>query len=223
MIWFKCRQCDKTHGRADSAAGTMVFCECGQGNLVPWESTAAPAEPIADVGVPTLEPLSFEPPERPDRPVPGRRASRRQRPDPNFCLNHETTPSQTTCADCGEAFCSDCVVEVEGRTLCGPCKNFLTRSWQQPPGVSGYALVSVVLALVAGLFAPLAMRSDSVTMWLALLVQGVAVVLGGLGLRAVELNPRLGGRSLALTGILMASLAMFLTVLFSYYSPVLLS
>lgn len=67
------------------------------------------------------------------------------------------------------------------------------------------------------------MRSDPMVIWLALLAQGVALVLGGLGLRAVEMNPRLGGRSLALTGILMAALAMFLTVLFSFYSPVLLS
>src|SRR5262249_16114600 len=48
MIWFSCKQCGKVHGRAENSAGTLVFCDCGQGNTVPWESTAAePEEPGA--------------------------------------------------------------------------------------------------------------------------------------------------------------------------------
>ena len=46
MIWFTCKKCGKTHNRPDTAAGTMIFCACGNGNTVPWESTASePATP----------------------------------------------------------------------------------------------------------------------------------------------------------------------------------
>ena len=31
--------------------------------------------------------------------------------DPRFCLNHEEIPSVKTCADCGDAFCADCLLE----------------------------------------------------------------------------------------------------------------
>ena len=52
MIWFACKQCGKVHSRPESAAGAMVFCDCGQGCIVPWESTApepeAEAEPEAE-------------------------------------------------------------------------------------------------------------------------------------------------------------------------------
>src|SRR5262249_47670115 len=56
-------KCGKRHGRPDDQAGSMVFCECGQGTRVPWASTAAPEAPL-----PEVEPV---PPARP-RPAPPR-------------------------------------------------------------------------------------------------------------------------------------------------------
>lgn len=239
MIWFLCKSCGKSHGRPEASVGSLVFCECGQGNQVPWESTAPPpADQEARTGVPILEPLKFEqsrreprsdaaPPYRDEgderRERRSRRPGRKFRIDPSFCLNHNQLPSRTTCRDCGEAFCSDCVIEVEGDTLCGPCKNFRVRSWQQPPRVSGFALFSVLVALV-GLFGILAVRSNvSTTLCIiALLPQALALTLGGMGLRAVERNPALGGRSLAITGVLLAGTSIFLTVLFAFFTPGLL-
>ena len=65
MIWFTCKKCGKTHGRTETSAGTMVFCECGNGNTVPWESTAAPpavAPVVAEAPrVPDLAPIQFDP------------------------------------------------------------------------------------------------------------------------------------------------------------------
>lgn len=231
MIWFQCKQCGKTHGRQESSVGSLVFCECGHGNTVPWESTtaapAAPEPPRAEF--PTLEPIKFEQPLPPERNEPrerrSRRPARKYRVDPNFCLNHTHLPSQTTCTDCGEAFCNDCVLEVDSQTVCGPCKNFRIRAWQQPPRVSGFALFSVFLALVAGLFGAVAVSNGaSPTMCLIALLPHVgAMLLGGLGLRSVEKHPELGGRSLAITGILMAGMGIFLTVLFAFFTPGLLS
>src|SRR5271169_2112243 len=65
MIWFTCKKCGKTHGRADNSAGTMIFCDCGAGNTVPWESTTAePAAPLPVASAPRapdLAPMQFEP------------------------------------------------------------------------------------------------------------------------------------------------------------------
>src|SRR5438876_4072272 len=73
MISFTCKQCGKVHTRPESAAGTMIFCTCGQGTRVPWESTAADpgsaaeaapmveVEPVApDLAGPRLEPITFD-------------------------------------------------------------------------------------------------------------------------------------------------------------------
>ena len=63
MIWFSCPKCGKTHGRPENSAGTMVFCECGQGNRVPWESTVAEPPPQ----VPALSSLPMPAPGLPQR------------------------------------------------------------------------------------------------------------------------------------------------------------
>ncbi len=79
MIHFTCSQCGKSHVRPETSAGTMVFCTCGQGNRVPWESTAESSPPpppeapaarvVPPAGVadevaggsgPTLEPMTFD-------------------------------------------------------------------------------------------------------------------------------------------------------------------
>ena len=63
MIWFSCKQCGKTHGRPETAAGATIFCDCGTGLVVPWESTAAePAAVPAELAPPPLEPVPFEAP-----------------------------------------------------------------------------------------------------------------------------------------------------------------
>src|SRR5262245_61714735 len=64
MIWFACKKCGKTHNRPDSSAGTMVFCDCGNGITVPWESTTAEppsAAPVHVPKVPDLAPIQFDP------------------------------------------------------------------------------------------------------------------------------------------------------------------
>src|SRR4051812_28695655 len=103
MIWFACKQCGKVHGRPEASAGATVFCDCGQGNLVPWESTAAEPEsaPVADApALPALQPLTFEAPPRPSDPGDEPRPRRaRERRDPEFCFNHQRVPKVGTCAD----------------------------------------------------------------------------------------------------------------------------
>jgi hypothetical protein len=222
MIWFACKQCGKRLKQPDGAGGSFVFCTCGQGNRVPWESTLAP-EPAEDpVESPSKEPLEEEP-----------RPYRRQREivehDPAYCWNHQEIPSANTCDDCGEHFCAACIVVLRGKTLCGPCKNFRLARLQRPPRASAMAIVALVLGILGG---PLSlclsstgrMNGDSLSLFTlgvgaaGLLLPAVALLLALLALGEMNRNPRVGGRALAITGAVTAvvgivwSLAMILVL-----------
>jgi hypothetical protein len=145
---------------------------------------------------------------------------------PGYCLNHQEVVGDHTCADCGEAFCGNCVVSLQSQALCGPCKNHRIRRLHWPPRIS----VLGILALVAGIVGdPIAfvlciipMGMDlGVSGWtLALSIAGMvlpatAVVLGIQSLRAMALNARIGGRSLAMIGVVtgLAGVVWCLTVM----------
>src|SRR5437588_7781541 len=109
MIWFECKQCGKRLRQSDSAVGSLVFCDCGIGNRVPWESSIPAA---ADE--PTAEPFDAEKPASP------RRSHEPVEIDPAYCLNHPDVPSEMECEECHERFCQSCVIQLRGKTLCGP-------------------------------------------------------------------------------------------------------
>jgi hypothetical protein len=228
MIWFACKQCGKTHGRPESSAGALVFCECGNGNLVPWESTVPePAtQPVELPAGPDLEPVTFQP--EPQEPTPAPAASERPRRgriekrDPERCFNHQSVPRTGVCDDCDEAFCADCLTTLQEATLCGPCKNFRARRMELPPLNSSLATASLVLALLSG---PLAMcllgwiHSPGVRWlaYLALMPELIALALGIWALRIAEQESKPGGQSLAITGVAMAALMFVLTILLNIY------
>jgi hypothetical protein len=214
MIWFACKQCGRKQQRPDSAAGSLVFCECGQGNRVPWESTVeapeAPPEPEPSSPYPRRRPRfgDFDEPERPIR----RRWREPEARDPAYCFNHQQVAYEQVCSDCGEHFCPNCVVAFRGQTLCGPCKNFRVAGVHRPLSISVMAIVSLVLAgiglplgfclSVSGLVS-MSAPSPLVSLFLhalGLVVPGVAFVLGLLAMREIDRNPRVGGRGLAITG-----------------------
>jgi hypothetical protein len=167
MIWFGCKKCGKRHGKAEGLSGTLVFCDCGFGNRVPWSSTvpepespppqpAAPARPRAvpvddrdnrrpaRKSVPVDDPDDWSPPALRTRP--------RKEPkkiNPNFCLVHDETPSEFACKDCQLRFCKSCVVTLQGDTVCGPCKNFRLRGTHRPTPISPWAIVSMLVGLVS--------------------------------------------------------------------------
>jgi hypothetical protein len=232
MIWFACNACGKVHQRPEEAAGSLVFCPCGQGNRVPWESTvAAPETPPEPAHEP--RPRRDWDDEVPEPAWRRQRAARKR--DPAYCFNHEDTPSQQTCADCGEAFCERCVVTFQDAVLCGPCKNFRVRTLQRPPRPSTFAIISLVVALVgaligfcapnmahgAGSGSPLGVLAAAVV---GLCAPLVALVLGFKGLQEIENKPNIGGRALAMTGVttaaasLLWSLSLVLIVTVRYWT-----
>jgi hypothetical protein len=228
MIWFACKQCGKVHGRPESSVGALVFCDCGQGNSVPWESTAEePAAQKVDLPAgPDLAPVTFEPgPQTAPAPAPGERPrrGRNEKRDPDRCFNHQSVPKIGICEDCDEAFCADCLTSLQEATLCGPCKNFRARRMELPPLNSSLAAASLVLALLAG---PLAMcllgwsQSPGVRLlgMLSVLPQLLALGLGIWALVIAEKEGKPGGQSLAITGIAASSLMCVLTLLLNLYA-----
>jgi hypothetical protein len=214
MIWFICSQCGKRHGRPESAIGSVLFCTCGHGNRVPWESTAPepepgeepivlPAQPPPLGAVPVGEELL--PPTRPNRRSLGGRR------DPAYCFNHGDLPAEVACTSCGERFCPRCVVHLENKTLCGPCKNFHFSTLAKPPRVSGLALSAVLVSLICAgvmlLLVPVLLQSGAsplVLLALACVPQLFAILLAGLALHVMAANPKIGGQALALTALIAA-------------------
>ncbi len=220
MIRFHCNQCGKPFERSDDTAGSLVFCACGAANRVPWPSESLPSPPAAEAS-PRRSPSGeqrvpdFDPPRYPHEPEVRRR-------DPAYCFNHTAIPRQHTCSACGEGFCADCVVVLQGQTLCGPCKNFRIRELNRPPRVSALAIVAPILALVAGPVTyfmllicigsqPGASAVTSLA-FVGLLCQLLAVLLAVLSLRNQANDPRLGGRALAITGLVAALTASLMTI-----------
>jgi hypothetical protein len=233
MIWFSC-QCGKTHGRPEAAVGATIFCECGLGVLVPWESTAA--EPVQPPPVPdlpaalNLEPVAAEAlPAWPGPAAPAAKPPRaRKRPrvgprDPRLCFNHEETARQTTCGDCGESFCSACLVAFAGATLCGPCKNYRVKDLQRVPPPSNLAVLSALTALLTApvTLAILLTGHGGFSGWtvVGLLFQGLPAGLAVLALLDAAHDPKTGGVPLALTGLFTAGVTAALVFLLSWYTP----
>ena len=237
MIAFICKQCQKRHSRPDTQAGTLVFCECGQGNRVPWDTPAAGGD------FPEAIPVAFPTPTHPARPRPVPAASAPmpsrslpaddRRPElplpsrkpgllfrkinPNFCLHHDESDAEAACDACKLPFCKLCVVSIQGRTLCGPCKNFQIAGMGQPPRVLPLAVVSLVVSLVSG---PVTLILTLVAMGLhigegatggavvlcllAVLLPAAGLWLTGSALRQIESRPQVGGRALAASGACVA-------------------
>jgi hypothetical protein len=240
MIWFACSKCGKTHGRPQETSGVMIFCDCGNGLTVPWSSTAPePADaPQAEAPVvPELVPMTFDvpagpklpPPRNPPKPPPleddepVRRRGRAEKRDPDYCFNHQRLPMTRVCSDCKEAFCGKCLVEFQGATLCGPCKNFRTRKLELPSPNSKLASASLIIALIAG---PLSIclitfsQSSGIRILslMALLPQLAALGLGIWAIRMAEKSRKLGGQSLAVTGVATAALTTVFALLLQVYA-----
>jgi hypothetical protein len=242
MIWFTCKKCGKTHSRSESSAGTMIFCECGNGNTVPWESTVAesttPPVTTAPQG-PDLGPIQFDPvtvptppsaagsktpssyptsPQERDEERPYRRG-RTEKRDPDYCFNHQRRPKVESCAECEQNFCADCLVKFQGVLLCGPCKNFRSRREELPPAASTIANASLIITMIAGplmICLLLARPGDApmrILSWLSLLPQLLALGLGVWALREAERDRKGGGQWVALTGVATSSLTCVMMLL----------
>ena len=209
MIWFSCKQCGKVQSRPETASGTMVFCTCGHGTTVPWESTAEPA--VSGGTAPPPVPPKMRHCARCSAAgavgaavAVGRSPRRRYKAtprDPNYCFNHEGKAKEAPCADCHEGFCRNCLVEMQGQRVCGPCKNYRLRLAQRPPllHARGAEPVPGLQDRRMYLF-PL----RQIGLGIVLGLEAVALVLALVALRETERDARFSGQGLAWTGVMTA-------------------
>jgi len=230
MIAFPCKQCGKRFDRPESTAGSVVFCECGAYNQVPWEATLPPlgqptsSEPPTPARPPTSRWQEAVPPpppvpswERSD-PYAEPRSLAAQSVDPAYCFVHTAAPTVHTCTDCGLPFCGDCCVMLKAKPFCGPCKNYVVRVLQRPPQLAAMALLAPLLSIVVGgiwMFVMLIAITISsagggngtgvvITAMMGLVPQAAAALMAGSALRRIEDDPDVSGRALAITGLVAA-------------------
>src|SRR5262249_19772045 len=142
-----------------------------------------------------------------------RRRRETRRANPRYCLNHEDAPSETICDDCKMSFCNGCVVSLQGKMVCGPCKNFRVRGLNRPTRVTALSIITLVVGLVSGpitfclgLFTVVGQEknpSSAVVIMLALIgliLPIAALVLARFALREMERKANTSGRSFAFTG-----------------------
>ncbi len=144
--------------------------------------------------------------------LPTRKRRTLKRANPAYCFNHDELGSQTVCDDCKLSFCHACVIEFQGRTLCGPCKNFRIRPNGVRPRLSARAVLALVVGLVSGPIGfclstmPLTARASAgltiLAVLFALVLPVLACHLGWRALRQFDREPLLGGRGLAVSGTL---------------------
>lgn len=212
MITFACKRCGQRMSRPESRAGTLVFCDCGQGNRVPWDSPPeAPRRVLDALPAP-------EAPAPPELPLPSRRPGRLLgKVNPNFCFNHDDDPAEATCAACRLPFCHRCVLTLQDQTLCGPCKNFRLARLGRPRRLLPLAVVALVASLssappalilslaAAGLYQSEGVAGASVALCLvAMALPLTGLALSALAVRRLDDRPQAGGAGLASSGVCVA-------------------
>ncbi len=209
MIWYTCKGCGKKQKRPPEAAGTLVFCTCGQSNRVPWDSTTEPEAESLPESLPPRRAAPDLDDRREERRSP--RHSEPRRRNPAYCLNHDEITPEHKCADCGERFCPRCVVTFQGVVLCGPCKNFRVRGLQRPLSITVLSVVAPVIGLLATVFLfflfvlPVSLDAEPLTRTLLTLL-GLIVALAALGLGVfavwqIDSQAGRGGRGYAMIGV----------------------
>jgi hypothetical protein len=216
MIHFTCKGCGKRHVRDEDAAGTLVFCECGMANRLPWpeerpeEAAELQALPVAELA---------------NAPQTRGRSEVDWQPDPDVCLNHPRSARTAACADCGESFCGDCLVGLQDQRLCGPCKNLRVRRLQQPPRLAASAIAAFVVSLLAAgvsflmVFALAGMNAPLPARLLALLPPVAGLLLSAIALRRVEGDARVRGRAAAIAGLVGSGVALHMLMAIALLVP----
>lgn len=65
------------------------------------------------------------------------------------CLIHPRREAAARCTSCGQPFCRECVTELDGRMVCGPCHRAKTQVTERAP--RDWFVLSAAVQAAAGL------------------------------------------------------------------------
>jgi hypothetical protein len=119
------------------------------------------------------------------------------------CKNHPEVEAQDRCAGCAEAFCSDCLVEIQGQRFCGSCKVMAVRGTpmveeatvpcKEASQALTYAIVGIFIC--------------------GIILEPLAISKALKAKRMIEANPRLTGSGKAQAALIIGIVALILWVL----------
>ncbi len=119
------------------------------------------------------------------------------------CKNHPMVMATDRCAGCAEAFCPDCLVDIQGRKFCGDCK---VMAVSQPPVIeeATYPCKEASEALkyaIIGIFC------------FGIILEPIAIVKALKAKKLIDQNPNLTGSGQATAALVIAIIALVLWAL----------
>lgn len=121
------------------------------------------------------------------------------------CKNHPGVAAMDRCTGCAEAFCANCLVEIQGRRYCGSCKVLAVQGGappvvSQPTRTCKAATESLILSIV-GLIC------------CGIILEPWALAKASNAKKEIDANPNLGGRGMATAAQVIAIIGLILWVI----------
>ena len=120
------------------------------------------------------------------------------------CKNHPNVEAVDRCAGCAEAFCTNCMVDIQGRKYCGQCKVMAIQGQPSPVSQATMPCKEAGTALtyaIVGLFC------------LGIFLEPVAISKALKAKKMMALNPNLTGSGKATAALVIAIVGLVLWVL----------
>src|SRR5687768_5806746 len=67
------------------------------------------------------------------------------------CVNHAQVPAAQPCSQCRHPFCASCLVELQGRQVCGACKETVLRDMQRRGATGGREAHDALIMSIVGI------------------------------------------------------------------------
>ena len=120
------------------------------------------------------------------------------------CKNHPELPAVDRCAGCAEAFCPNCLVEINGHKYCGACKVMALQGSPLPMAEASIPCPEANEALkyaIIGIFC------------FGIILEPIAISKALKAKKLMEMNPNLAGAGKATAALIIGIAALVLWVL----------
>ena len=119
------------------------------------------------------------------------------------CINHPETEAVDRCVGCAEAFCPNCLVEIQGESYCGSCK-VMTLDENAIPDQASYPCETAGASLKFGIFS---------LFCFGFILGPIAISMGMKAKKEIKNDPALTGGGKATAGIVLGAVALVLWIL----------